>query len=461
DTYQGRSESFTANISGEIVELPGGMMAFAAGIESRKESGFDRPDAFVAAGYTSGNSRLPTSGAYDLDEVYAELLIPALSGVTGAQLLEFSVATRYSDYSNFGDTTNSKFGFKWKPIEDLLVRGNWAEGFRAPPITTLFRGNTDSYESFGDICSADYAGRNATIAANCLAAGVPADYLQLTNSGRGYGGQTVFPFTIGGNPNAGPEESVSKTLGIVYSPKWIEGLDFSLDWWNIEIENALSTPTPAEIVNGCYALGNEAYCDMLVRDTSPGVNQGVITDMFLVPQNVAYIEAEGWDFNVRYRLPETAYGQFALTFDSSYLSKWTEQANPLSEPTNYVGIYEEWNPTWRLRANASLDWTYGDFGATWSSRYHSGLVEECAYPGFDLCSDEDRRTDAGAARRNRLPATTYHDVQFRYAVPWNGVVKLGVNNIFKKNPPYSQQAFANSFDPQYDIPDSRYMYLEY
>ena len=461
DTFQGRSESFTANISGEIAELPGGMMAFAAGIESRRESGFDRPDAFVAAGYTSGNSRLPTSGAYDLDEIYAELLIPALSGVTGAQLLEFSVATRYSDYSNFGDTTNSKFGFKWKPIDDLLIRGNWAEGFRAPPITTLFRGNADSYTNFGDICSADYAGRNATIAANCLAAGVPADYLQLTNSGRGYGGQTVFPFTLGGNQNAGPEESESMTLGLVYSPSYVEGLDISLDWWNIEITGALTTPSAAFILDQCYAEGDQSFCDMLVRDTAPGVNQGVITEMYLVPQNAALMEVEGWDFNVRYRMPETSFGQFAINFDSSYISKWDSQNSATSPVVSAIGRYYEWDPNWRLRANASLDWNYGDFGATWSSRYHSGLVEDCVYPGFGLCSDETRRDENGPAPRNRLPATTYHDVQVRYALPWNGTVKLGVNNIFKKDPPYAQNAFANSFDPQYDIPESRYMYLEY
>src|SRR3546814_488593 len=174
---------------------------------------FDRPDAFVAAGYSSGNGRQPTSGAYDLDEVYAELLIPVLSDVPGAQLLEFSVASRYSDYSNFGDTVNSKFGFKWKPIDDLMVRGNWAEGFRAPPIQTLFRGLADSYESFGDICSSDYNGRTDTIAANCAADGVPADFIQRTNGGDAYFGQTIYPFSFGGNPNAGPETSTSKTLG--------------------------------------------------------------------------------------------------------------------------------------------------------------------------------------------------------------------------------------------------------
>src|SRR5690606_8238984 len=128
--------------------------------------------------------------------------------------------------------------------------------------------------------------------------------------------------------NAGPEESESVTLGLVYSPSYVEGLDISLDWWNIEITNALSTPTTAEILDQCYNLGAQAFCDLIVRDTAPGPNQGVITDMLLVPQNVASLEVEGWDFNVRYRLPETAYGQFGLNFDSSYISKWNEESLP-------------------------------------------------------------------------------------------------------------------------------------
>lgn len=455
DAFQGRSESFTANISGEIVELPGGMLGFAAGIESRKESGFDRPDAFVAAGYTSGNSRLPTAGAYDLDEIYAELLIPALADVPGFQLLEFSVASRYSDYSNFGDTTNSKAGFKWKPIDDLLVRGNWSEGFRAPPITTLFRGNADSFSSFDDICSADYTFRDANIAANCLAAGVPADYIQLTNSGRGIGGQTIFPFTIGGNALAGPEESVSKTLGLVYSPDFIPGLNVSLDWWNIDIEQALFTPTVAFILEQCYVAGDADFCSLITRDTAAGPNQGVITDMQLTPRNAAIINVEGWDFNLRYSLPETSFGRFGVTLDATYVSDFTQQNSANVEAERFVGRYLQNDPNWRTRANAALDWSYGDFSATWSTRYYSRIWEACAIVA--LCSDPTRVP----AARNYLPSTTYHDLQVRYDVPWNATVKVGANNIFKKNPPFSTQAFANSFDPQYDVPDSRYLYMEY
>lgn len=455
DAFQGRSESFTANISGEIVELPGGMMGFAAGVESRKESGFDRPDAFVAAGFTSGNSRQPTSGAYDLDEIYAELLIPVLADVTGADLLEFSLASRYSDYSNFGDTTNSKAGFKWKPVESLLVRGNWAEGFRAPPISTLFGGQSDSFISFGDICSEDFSGRTATIAANCAAAGAPAGFIQQTNAGFGYDGQTLYPFQVGGNPNVGPEESVSKTLGLVFSPSFVEGLNLSLDWWSIEIENAITTLPTAFIVEQCYAAGDQALCDLITRRTE----DFQIGNIGLTPQNLSVVSVEGYDFNVSYRMPETEYGSFGISVDTSYVSKYDQQTTAASEVEQFTGRYLDRDPYWRLRGNVSLDWQLGDFGATFSSRYFSSLTEPCAF-GPSVCSDPDRRIATGPAPRNKLGATTYHDAQVRYNLPWNGTVKAGVTNLFDKDPPVSYTTFANSFDPQYDVP-GRFMYMEY
>nr|WP_228076693.1 TonB-dependent receptor [Lysobacter ciconiae] len=457
DTFQNKSESFTANLAGDIVDLPAGTMGFALGIESRKESGFDRPDAFVAAGYTSGNGRKPTSGSYDLNEIFGEVLIPILADVPGARLLEVSLASRYSDYSNFGDTTNSKFGFKWKPFEDLLVRGNWAEGFRAPPIQTLFRGLADSYESFGDICSADYGGRTPTIAANCLASGVPANFIQRTNSGDGYFGQTIFPFSFGGNPDAGPETSTSKTLGLVYSPSYVQGLEIKLDWWNVEIEDALSTPTVAYILDQCYANGDQAYCALFSRRPS----DFQIDYMLLGPQNLSRINAEGYDLDLQYRTSDTGYGRFSAGLSASYMSKWESQFTQDSDVETAVGRYFDRDPQWRLRGNATLDWTNGNLGVTWISRYFSHLVEDCPFPGDGVCSDDTRRDADGLAARNKLGATTYHDIQARYELPWDGTVKLGVNNIFKKRAPTSFQTFANSFDPQYDIPDSQYLYMEY
>jgi len=437
NTYQYRNESVTANLSGELFELPAGWLSFAAGFEHRKESGFSSPDAFIANGLTSGNAFDPTAGSYSLDDAYVELLVPVLKDLPGAQLLELSVATRYSDYSNFGNTLNSKFGFKWKPLDEVLVRGNWAEGFRAPSITELYRGNSDSFVQYSDPCSAD--GRFATdagVQANCRARGVPAGFVAEYNSGSGEtGGQTIFPFTLGGNTALTPETSTSKTLGIVYSPSWATGLNVSLDWWSIELENRIQSFSANNILDRCYVDNSAAFCDNVTRRAD-----GLVTNVFIGPINAGYQELEGYDLTVKYRLPETQVGTFAFTLDSTYVSKNRDRNSTLEDWSALNGLYFESDPYWRLRSNLTTDWSYGDFSASWMIRYRSGLTEDVS--------------------EGEIASTTYHDLQLSYALPWNATVRVGANNVFDKDPPVTLDAFANSFDPQYDIP-GRYMYMQY
>ncbi|MCL7715721.1 TonB-dependent receptor [Stenotrophomonas mori] len=458
DKYQNKSKSFTANIAGDIVELPGGMMGFAAGYEHRKESGYDLPDAFVSAGMSSGNARQPTSGDYSLDDLYLELAIPLLKDIPGAEVLEFSVATRYSDYSNFGNTLNSKFGFKWKPYADLLVRGNWAEGFRAPSISNLFGGAGASYEGYGDPCSSDspYIS-NPNVAQRCAAAGIPASYTQR----EAYGDQTAWPFDWVSNQGLKPETSTSKTLGLVYSPNFLQGFDVSLDWWKINIKNVISRPQVTYMLDQCYVEGNQGWCD-IVNDGLTRNALGQITYLAMGLQNLGETEVEGFDLTMRYSLPDTRFGAFSFIWDSTYMSSYRTKATPDSDwdPSD-VGTYVKDSPTWRIRSNLTANWTYGDFGASWTTRYFSSLVENCKYPGVaSLCSDPNRVTANGADPQHKLAATTYHDLQVRYNVPWNATVSMGVNNVFAKEPPVSTQAFANNFDYQYDTP-GRYYYMEY
>jgi len=460
DKFQNKSKAFTANLSGDIVELPGGMMGFAAGVEKRKESGYDMPDAFVSAGLSSGNGRQPTSGGYDLTDVYLELAVPLLKDLPGAKLLEISAATRRSDYSNFGDTLNSKFGFKWKPIEDVMVRGNWAEGFRAPSISNLFGGAGESYDSYGDPCSigSPYIS-NASVAARCAAAGIPASYEQR----EGYGAQTAYPFEWKSNTALKPETSTSKSLGIVYSPSYVSGFDISLDWWKINIKDVISRPTADYMLEQCYVEGNAGWCDVLGNSGLTRNSLGQITYMARFLQNLGELEVEGYDLTLRYSIPDTNFGSFSFVSDSVYMSKYRTKSTPESEwdPSD-VGTYSRDSPVWRIRSNLTANWTYGDFGASWTVRYFSALKENCKFQlEPQLCSDPNKLgIDGKPDPKNKLAATTYHDLQVRYNLPWNGTVSVGLNNVFAKEPPVATQAFANSFDYQYDTP-GRYMYMEY
>ncbi len=450
DVYGYEQKTYYANVGGELFDLPGGAFAFSAGFEHRNESGFDDPDGLINSGDTTGNARTATAGGYSLDEAYLELAIPLLSGVTGAQLLDFSVATRVSDYSNFGKTVNSKFGFRWKPINDLMIRGNWSEGFRAPSISELYSGVSDTFENVADPCAGSVEGvPNPASPAGC--AGIPR-YPQANSQIR---------TTEGGNPNLGPETSTSKTLGFVYSPSYVQGLDVSLDWWNIKIEGAIYAQDAQEMLDSCYKAGISAVCNLITRDAT-----GQISNMLAVPNNVATMKVEGWDLTLGYRLPETRFGSFNVVWDSTYTSNYSV-ADPLNPGANRVGQYRSRDNYWRIRSNLLLGWQMGDFGANAMVRYYSAQTEKCTGSNFTggnfalLCSDKDR-IGLGGKRdpRNAIPSATYTDLSAYWKTPWNGQITLGVNNAFDRDPPKSYTTFANTFDPQYEIP-GRFFYMRY
>ena len=142
DTGQTNSTIYSANLAGSLFSLPAGDVGIAVGIEHRREEGTFVPDPLAVNGDYTGLPATPTNGRYDLDEAYVEIEVPLLKEVPFAHELSINVASRYSDFSNFGDTTNNKFGLKWRPIEDLLIRGTYADGFRAPTIVTSMPAST-------------------------------------------------------------------------------------------------------------------------------------------------------------------------------------------------------------------------------------------------------------------------------------------------------------------------------
>lgn len=469
DQFGYEQKTYYANISGELFELPGGPLGFSFGVERRSESGFDQPDALINGGDTTGNARKATAGGYSLEEAYIEFAIPVLKDVAFAKLLDFSIASRYSDYSNFGDTVNSKFGFRWKPIDDLLIRGNWAEGFRAPSISELFTGVSDSFPEVTDPCNGSLQGDpNIDRPAGC--AGIPA--YDQTN--------TQIRTLIGGNTNLGPEKAENRTLGLVYSPGFVPGLDIALDWWEIEVDEAIFTQGPQSILDSCYRNGAAAACALITR--SP---DGQISRLLATPANVGTILNEGYDLTVGYRLPETSWGRTRFVWDTTYLAKSTTDVNgdglvsedPVTgEGGDTVGEYSNRNNNWRIRSNLAMNWEMGDFGVNWNVRYYSHQEESCfsvaAAQRVNLCSDPNRITnldgdDAGTAPdgprarpENRIPSVTYNDVSAYWKAPWNAKITVGVNNIFDRDPPRSASVAANSFDPQYEIP-GQFFYLRY
>lgn len=448
------TKNFFANISGTIVSLPAGDLGVAVGLEHREESGSFSPDAMAQTGISTDLAAGPTRGKYSLDEVYAEFQVPLLADMPFAQELSLSLASRYSDYDNFGNTVNSKFGFKWKPIDSLLVRGTWAEGFRAPTIADLYGGLSQSFENYTDPCDTSFG----TAAGNprCLA-DVPAGFRQLNASGTtvapGPGEQSNVPFISGSTPTLTPETSTSKTLGLVWSPEFISGLNASLDWWHVRIENTIVSDDPTTLLEDCYLRGIESRCTGFTRNAA-----GNVTELSFGLRNAGYQETEGYDFDLNYRF-DTPWGNFNAAWLSTYVVKnelkQDNSDNPPSQQNGYGGYF-------RVRSNLTLTWQMNDWAVSWSTRYYSSTKEQCFFDERCSMPDFSAPEYAGATYPvNKIGSNTFHDVQVSYNTPWNATVAVGANNVFEhySAPAYAQPNSGYSYYGGYDI--GRFIYMKY
>ncbi len=468
-TGRTKEVDYSANVSGSVFALPAGDLAIAAGYEHRNNSGSFYPDALQIANLSTSLPGGPTSGKYKVDEYYVEVDVPVLKDLPLAKELSFNVAGRYSKYDTFGDTTNGKFSLTWKPIDDLLVRANYAQGFRAPTISDLYGGISGTFPYYTDPCDTNFgaAATNSAVLARCTGgfAGqvpTPAGFRQPCQGGApcdSPSSQSGVNLYAGSNPFLQPELSTSKTAGLVYSPSWIAGLDLSLDWYRIHIKNAISGDTLTGQLDDCYIRGIESRCAIFARSANTG---GIIADT-TGSINQGWIDTEGWDLGVNYRLPEFSFGRFAVHWNTTYVShnntKPTDDAQFVSPGTSFAGSF-------RIRSNASVDWSLGDFGATWGMRYYSSQKEKCAYDktGGPECNIPDYTAPdvgPGLYPLNRVGALTLHDLSARWNAPWNATVSVGVNNAFDKKLPVMYSAPNSQFFTYGGWDIGRFYYLRY
>ncbi|RDJ00192.1 TonB-dependent receptor [Dyella solisilvae] len=473
------TDDYTANVSGGLFDLPAGTVNLAVGIEHRGEKGNFRPDANVSAGLTTDLAAAPTSGAYNTNEAYAELDVPLLRDLPGAQEFGINIASRYSHYSNFGSTTNNKYSFRYRPFEDLLVRGTFAHGFRAPSLDNLYGGEAQSFETFLDPCDSVYgaAASNPAVAKSCAAAGVPAGYRQvnstsgkpITNSN---GSQTPVAFISASNPNLQPEQSITRTLGLVFSPHQVEGLDFTVDYYNIYVKNIITAVDAQDTLNYCYIQNDPSFCKSFTRAATAnpvtGVAAGSVDSLTETLYNLGTLKTEGYDVGIHYRLPETSFGRFRIASDSTYLSKYELVSGPGAVAKTPVGFMDGEDGLYRLRSNLQVDWDYKQFGASWTIRYYSGLKDQCySNDPTDLveCSSPNYTNPWwGTYGMSQKGSVAFNDAQFRYTAPWKGVFTVGVNNIFNKKGPFyysvtSTGTGSSPYNPAFDI--DRYWYVSY
>jgi iron complex outermembrane receptor protein len=462
-TYGSTVNSATADITGELFSLPAGGLGVAAGLEHRSVGGYDRPGQFEQSGYSTDLAGNATVGKYTVREAYLEFNIPVLKNLPFAELLSLDIASRYSDYSNFGNTTNSKASFMWKPIKDLLVRGTYAQGFRAPAVGDTFGGGSQSFDSYLDACDSQWgeAAKNAEVKARCTAAGVPVNFRQVNQAGSPVpsgGAQTPVPFNTGvGNDSLKPETAATKTFGLVYSPSFVNGLTVAVDYFDILVKNRITGVSAAYTINQCYVNNVQFFCNNIKRDPVTGQ----ISSLTRGNTNLGQMGTKGIDLSFSYRLPRTSFGLFNVRSESTYVDSWRTKSRDDAQFINYAGEYG----IHRVKSNLALDWSLGNWNATFASRYYSAVKTHCWTSTVECSNPTD--TASWGTGYNRQGAVVYSDLSVGYSLPWKGKLMVGANNLFDRKPvmvpdansTYGGASSSSAVDP--DRPIDRFFYVRY
>lgn len=447
---------FQANISGGMgVELQGGDVGWAFGLENRRESASSNPDGGAAIGaiaFTPGNV---TGGGYEVDEVYGEVVLPIFSGVAGAEVLTLEASARWTDV-DFLDSSDTVFkvAAEWAPIADVRFRATYAEGFRAPNISELFLGQQQSAESYTDPCrNYGTSGTDANTVANCQADGLAPNFNLAT-----------FQATTlqGGNPNLEPEQSESITFGVVIQPSAIENLTVSMDFFDIEITEAVGSAPTSEVISACYASAgfSDPLCALIVGPATPGVDETPspaaptrrnsnlqISGVLQTNANLASYETSGIDFQVDYGF-ETPIGMLDLRATGTYLKDYDYLPFSGGDLVQLAGFFGGdpafGNPAtfaeWQVNYSATL--TNDNWGATVIAKW----------------MDETTDIDAAPANlSNVADSIVYFDVQGYYE--WNQYTfTAGVRNLTDEEPPYvTAYDDMNTIQFSYDT-QGRYYY---
>ena len=417
----------TGHTSGTAFSLPAGDVEVAVGAEYRREfSDFRPPDPQGTTDFGGGST---ITGNFDVWEVFGEFSAPILTDQPLAQNLSVDGAVRFADYSTVGGTLSWKVGADWVPFDDLRFRGTYSRAVRAPNINELFNPIDRGFFLFDDPCDVNEiasapAELQGTIAANCAADGVPADFVSNFNN-------VSVEGLSGGNPDLEEERANTLTAGFVLTPSAISGLSLTVDYWKIDIDNAIVTQDFESIIGACYRQTsiNNLFCNTFSRDAI--TNE--IIDPFNRPENTLALRASGVDFEARYgfELGNGSDLDFRLIGTRAInLEEFDPELNNFNQ-----GVGELGRSKWQF--NMDTTWSWNNFSANYGMRWIG--------PVFGAAVDADTLPPEELADARRAEAVFYHDIRVSYERSDQLEVFAGINNLADRLPPDRIFGSSDSF----------------
>jgi outer membrane receptor protein involved in Fe transport len=455
--------AFVAGDSSQWFELPGGPVGFSVGGEYRRETNRYDLDDLTQAGYAFYNA-IPsfTSPSFQSKEVYGELRVPLLKDVPFFQELTLTGNGRIADYKGSTGTVYAYGGgVDWRPIQDVRLRGTYSRSVRAPNLSELYSAQGQNFApSFVDPCSARNIGTgSANRAANCAAAGVPTSYDYVYTSS--------LETLSGGNPLLTAEKSDSYTGGVVFTPSFLPGFSLSVDYFDITVNNVISSVNAQQVANLCYdssSLSNQ-FCSLFERSGASGGPNGeqafqIIEGTLLESTaNFAKLKARGIDTALNYR-HAFDWGTLNLGVNWTRTLQRDDFTNPDDPDFKDRILGELGDPKNEVNLNSSLKIGRATIGyqLRWIDKMYLNTYEDYN----ELNGLPAQNTDFFSTAK--YPDVFYHDVRFDFEASDQFTLTLGVDNVGNKMPPFGLTGVGNGLNTAanggagiYDV-RGRYMY---
>ena len=398
-------------ISGELFTLPAGAVGLAIGTEFRRESLDTNPDPQAVAGEIYHQAQLPPgfSNSRNISSIYAEATVPLLKTV------EAQLAVRHDHYSDYGNSTTPKVGLKWSATPAFMVRGTYAEGFRAP---TLVENSTDvrnAFTSFRDPfrCNAQYK----------------------------LGCSTSSAYQSGANPELKPETAKSYTLGLAWEPS--SSFLATVDLWQIKRINEIGTYDLSKVLADPSRYAGDPAVS-IVRDPlsdadrKAGAMAGEVTNIKMLLTNVAVTKIRGVDLKLTGRMNMGEYGTLQPTLNVSHMQSYLNAPSPTDDLIEYAGT----RGTPSVQANLGLSWKK----AAYTLSADTVFIGKMASVG-DRTQDCVLATEGFPELCKGIPSFTVVNLGGSYSGFKNTKLSFAIQNAFDRKPPFHPNDSANYYSP--------------
>ncbi|MBL8271297.1 TonB-dependent receptor domain-containing protein, partial [Steroidobacter sp.] len=423
-----------AQLTGKLFDLPAGALASAIGVEYRRDTRSYKDDPLAELGLLSDKAAgTSLTGEDSVSEAFLEVVVPLLRDKPLVHDLSVEGAVRVSDYDSIGSTTAWKYGGSWSPVKSLRLRATASRSVRAPNLYELFAPRQISQINIYDPCELSQINTAPNRATNCHALGVPVGW----EGPAGVGELAIFNTVGGGNRQLDPETSDAWTVGFVFTPEALPALSIAIDYWNIEIEDAVQPLDVTAIVEKCVdsATIDNVFCPRVTRGADSTID---LVDYSII--NVGKLSTDGVDVQVAYVFDPAFHGldipgRFTVALNASYLRSLEELIDS-SDPASLLLRRGEYNtPAWR--GTLSLGYQHRGMSVDLDTR----VIGKARI---------DMNSTLETYDRPRVPERIYNDLALGYAIGTGYNLRLAVNNLFDVEPPQNPYTYLGANGALYD-----------